>query len=287
MRYWVILIIGILVLSCSETDKERITRLVKEWEGKEILFPDNIVYTVYGMDTVDYTLPKSSYTIVSYIDSVGCTSCKLQLNRWEAYMHEMDSLLQGDVAFRFIFHPKDKKELTYLLKRDKFDFPVWIDNVDRFVSMNSLPQERIFHSFLLNKENKVVAIGDPVQNPKIKALYEKVMTGQIASNRDVPNTTIRLEQTELDLGIFNWQETQKAVFTIHNTGEHILVVNDIVTSCGCMTVEYTREPIRPGGKLELTIIYKADQPEYVNKSMKVYANVDSSPVTLRAKGKAE
>lgn len=253
MKYLFVFLAAFTILSCSETKKERMTRLIKEWEGKEIVFPDNIVYTIYGTDTVDYIPPKSEYTIVSYVDSVGCTSCKLQLNRWEAYMQEMNSLSKVDVSFRFIFHPKEKKELSYLLKRDNFKYPIWIDNVEQFVNMNSLPKEPTFHSFLLNSENKVLAIGDPVQNPKIKTLFEKVMRSDFVSSTNMVNTTIDLESAEFDLGIFNWEKTQEAIFILKNTGNNILVISDIVTSCGCIRVEYSREPVRPGGKLELII----------------------------------
>jgi len=109
--------------------------LVKEWEGKEIFFPTNIVFTEYGVDTLYYHVPESDYTIVSYIDSMGCTSCKLQFYRWQAIMHEIDSVSGKSVPFLFVFHPKDKRdfsELTYLMKRDKFNYPVWIDIEDTF-----------------------------------------------------------------------------------------------------------------------------------------------------------
>ena len=53
--------------------------MVTEWEGKKIIYPDDMVFTLWGQDTLDYSLPRVDYTIVSYVDSVGCMSCKLQL----------------------------------------------------------------------------------------------------------------------------------------------------------------------------------------------------------------
>jgi len=81
--------------SCKETDRERISHLVKEWDGKEIKFPDNPVFTRLAEDTVPYTILKTDYKVVVFVDSVGCISCKLQLPKWKEFMHEVDSLSDG------------------------------------------------------------------------------------------------------------------------------------------------------------------------------------------------
>ena len=68
-----------LLVSCSESREEAVYRLVKEWTGKEIKFPEHSVFTVQGKDTVDFTFQDADYKVLVYVDSVGCTSCKLQL----------------------------------------------------------------------------------------------------------------------------------------------------------------------------------------------------------------
>lgn len=35
-----------------------------------------------------------------------------------------------------------------------------------------------FHTFLLDKDNKVLAIGNPIHNPKVKELYLKIIQGE-------------------------------------------------------------------------------------------------------------
>lgn len=71
------LFILIFLFSCKETDKERITRLMLEWQGREVQFPSKMTFTKLGFDTVDYKIPESEYKILVYVDSLGCTSCKL------------------------------------------------------------------------------------------------------------------------------------------------------------------------------------------------------------------
>ena len=71
-----------------------------------------------------------------------------------------------------------------------------------------------------------------------------------------------------------------------NTGSKVLVIQDIVTSCGCTKVEYDKEPVRPGGTLEVKVVYEADEPGRFNKSVTVYCNAENSPLRLSIKGEA-
>ncbi len=279
------IIYSLFFFSCVESDKDRITRLVREMEGKEIVFPDDIIYTVYGTDTVDYEIANSKYTIVSYIDSVGCTSCKLQLYRWREFVSEMDSLSDNQVSFRFVFHPKDKKELIYLFKRDKFDIPVWIDNVDNFSRMNKLPENSVFHTFLLDNQCKVIGIGNPVDNPKIKELYHQIILNEKALTAGSSVITqLEIDKPVVDMGEFNWKESREVEVNLRNTGNEILVVNDIIASCGCITVDYSKKPVMPGRELGINITYKAEYPEYFSKTIKIFANTEDSPIELKVKG---
>ena len=82
MRKIVILMMCVWMLaSCQESREEAMLRLVQEWSGKEIKFPARSVFIVQGKDTVDFDFKDADYKVVTYIDSVGCTSCKLNLER--------------------------------------------------------------------------------------------------------------------------------------------------------------------------------------------------------------
>ena len=142
-----------MLASCQESPKEAMLRLVQEWSGKEIKFPARSVFTIQGKDTVDFEFKNADYKVVTYIDSVGCTSCKLQLHRWKQLVAEVDSLTEGRVPFLFYFHPKDMKELRYLTRRDGFTYPVCFDEQDEINRLNQFPSVMDFQTFLLDKDN--------------------------------------------------------------------------------------------------------------------------------------
>lgn len=286
MRYLYLILIVFLACSCKDPQKDKIARLVREWEGKEIVFPTHSIFTIQGKDTVDFSFLDAEYKVVTYIDSIGCASCKLQLPRWNAFIREVDSLKNSEVPFLFYFHPKDKKELKYITRRDNFDFPVCFDEMDELNHLNQFPSETTFQTFLLNKKNKVIAIGNPIHNPKVKELYLQILTGDKKS-ATVPLTEVSLEQTTITFGTFPWNEKQERKFELVNEGQSPLIIYDVIASCGCTKVSYNKEPIRSGDKLELSVVYEADKPEHFSKTIKVYCNVTNSPLRLTVVGDAK
>lgn len=224
---------------------------------------------------------------MTYIDSVGCTSCKLQLPRWKEFMEEVDSVVKTYVPFAFYFHPKDMKELRYITRRDGFTYPVCFDEKDRFNALNRFPEHMTFQTFLLDKANKVVALGNPVHNPKVKELYLKVLTGGESGKPETPVTSVTPDVTSIDFGAFPQAEKQERKFTLTNTGKNVLVIYDVITSCGCTRVDYSKAGIRPGGQTELTVRYEAEKAEYFNKTVTVCCNADNSPLRLKVTGHAE
>ena len=287
LKYALGLCVCLCLASCAESDKERLSRLVSEWERKEILFPAHSTFTIQGKDTVEFNFKDADYKIVTYVDSAGCTGCKLQLPRWKELIAEVDSLTDGRVPFLFYFHPKDIKELRYLTRKDGFTYPVCFDEKDDFNRLNRFPSEMMFQSFLLDKENNVVALGNPVLSPKVKELYLKLTTGNQESKKSEIITQVSVNQTVMDFGSFPKDEKQERSFVLTNTGKGLLVVHDVVTSCGCTKVEYSKQPVRPGETLELKVIYEAEDTGYFSKTVTVYCNVENSPLRLKVRGSAE
>lgn len=59
---WILgLCVCLFFASCEESEKERLSRLVNEWEGKEILFPAHSIFTIQGKDTVDFDFKDAEF----------------------------------------------------------------------------------------------------------------------------------------------------------------------------------------------------------------------------------
>ena len=273
------------IVSCIDKEEERIMGIISEWKGKSICFPSNSYFTRTISDTIHWPLNNVQYKILSYADSVGCMSCKLQLPSWKNFIEQLDSICQDKATVLLFLHPKKVKDIRPILINNNFDYPVCIDVNDSLNKLNHFPSEMEFQTFLLDKDNKVLAIGNPVLNPGVKELYLKIIQGKPLQDEDKKKQV--QTTTTLSLGKFPWQEEQQATFTLKNTGDELLVIHDVVTSCGCLEVDYSKEPVRPGKEAILHLTYKADYAGYVNKSVQVYCNAAGSPIKFRVKGEAE
>ena len=276
-----------LLAACQDSDKQRLTRLVEEWDGKEVVFPRQAVFTVQGRDTVSFRWQDAPYRIVTYVDSVGCASCKLQLPKWKQLMAETDSLFgKGKLSYVFFFHLKDVRELTYLTRRDGFTYPVCFDREDAFNRLNRFPSEMALQTFLLDKDNRVVAIGNPVHNPQMKELYLNVIGGKRSASTGTKQTTASLSEREVQFGSFPMGKKKERKVVLKNTGDAPLVIHGVDTSCGCTRVEYSQRPVRPGEETTLLIVYEADESGHFHKTVDVYCNTADAPLRMHVSGEA-
>lgn len=74
-------------------------------------------------------------------------------------------------------------------------------------------------------------------------------------------------------------------FTITNTSEKAAVIYNVISSCGCTDVKWTREPIRPGEKGKISVTYSNDEGAYpFDKNLTVYISDIKKPVILKIRG---
>lgn len=159
-----------MCISCKDNEKGKIARLVTEWQGKEVLLPESSIFTIQGKDTVQVAT-NAEHKILVYVDSTGCTSCRLQLHKWKELISEVDSLSGNTVQFLFYLTPKSVKEARYITRRDDFTHPLCIDLNNEIGRMNHFPTEDMFHTFLLDADNRVKVIGNPIHNKAVRSLY--------------------------------------------------------------------------------------------------------------------
>lgn len=163
--------ITVFFWGCMGTDRMRTSDIVNKWIGRTIKFPRYLEFVQQKADTS--LLSSKNYQIISYIDSTGCTGCRLQLHKWKYFINELDSV--GNTSVSLFLCSQNRMELNHLLKRYSFNHPVCIDEKDSLNILNHFPTDENFQTFLLDKDNKVLAIGNPIHNPKVKELYLKII----------------------------------------------------------------------------------------------------------------
>ena len=274
-----ILFLLFLLAACRENKKDQFARLVQEWQGKEIVFPQDMAFTRFVTEQVEYRIPDAEYKVLIYVDSTGCTSCKLQLPKWKELIAHVDSATNGSIPFIFVFQSKDDRELRYILKRDNFDRPVCIDRGDGFDKLNKFPQEITFQTFLLDKDNKVKVIGNPVHNLAVRDLYLKQITG-MQYQEALPKTTLETDKAEYDLGTVKEGTTKKQTVTVRNTGTNVFKLKGFTTSCDCTEATCDWKELQPGESGTVTVSYEAEQPGDFYRTVEIYGNIPNNSLMV-------
>lgn len=172
-RIFIILLGCFAVVSCKTA---RIKKELKEFVGQQIVLPDSMRSTVNGRDTTLTGFTDAEVKLVVFYDSVVCSSCRI--NR----MYEWQEVIATSIGLKhkfnavFIFSPREgaESQLITSLKAAQLDYPVFIDSEALFLKRNpGIPSGEIFHTFLLDRQNRVVLVGNPVGNEQLWELYKK------------------------------------------------------------------------------------------------------------------
>ncbi len=74
-------------------------------------------------------------------------------------------------------------------------------------------------------------------------------------------------------------------FTIKNVGSKPAVIYNVISTCGCTDVNWTKEPIRPGQSGTISVTYSNDEGAYpFDKTLTTYISDIKKPVLLKIRG---
>ena len=103
---------------------------------------------------------------------------------------------------------------------------------------------------------------------------------------DGPEGGISWDKTVHDFGDISVTDGPlSCTFTLTNNGKEPIAIFEVVSSCGCTDVKWTREPIQPGKSGTISATYKnEDGAMPFDKTLTVYVSGVKRPVVLRLRG---
>lgn len=161
----------IFCISCTSSIESEISMMINQ----KFQYDKNYIekYKSRFQSSID---PIGDYTLVSYYDSIECMACHAnKLNSWNDWISSFNAF--GIKVF-IIFSPKHKEidNLKLLIQRQRLPFDVYIDTIGIIRKANPwIPDNPICHTFLMDKDNNIILVGDPRKHPKIKDLILKIV----------------------------------------------------------------------------------------------------------------
>ena len=184
-RIFILVLVGsvaICISSCQKNKRrEDAVSIVKEWTGKEIKFPEYVPCYILGKDTLPEICDDcfhKEYKILLYVDSAGCSVCRLDLFEWQEVIEEANHFFPNKVGFLLFFQPNNVGEMADWISYNMFDYPVFMDTIGLINRLNRFPQVMQHQCFLLDKDNKVLAIGNPALSIQVWELYKKIISNE-------------------------------------------------------------------------------------------------------------
>lgn len=88
------------------------------------------------------------------------------------------------------------------------------------------------------------------------------------------STSLKFDKLKHDFGNVKPESDNTTVFTVTNTGNKPLIIENVAASCGCTTPKKPEKPIAPGKSdvIEVTFSPKPGQENEITKTVTVTAN---------------
>lgn len=99
---------------------------------------------------------------------------------------------------------------------------------------------------------------------------------------DLPE--IKFEEEEFDFGKITQGEKVSHAFQFKNVGKSNLIISGASGSCGCTVPEYPKEPIAPGGKGRINVVFSSEGKSGAQeKTVTVVTNCEPATRIIRIK----
>ncbi len=134
-----------------------------------------LVYNEDNYNQFSYT----DYKIVVYTDSADCVDCMFKLDSWKEVISDFETNFQNSVSFYFYFHSTAREHIENLLIKENFKHPIFIDVGNKFYNRNKIPSSGLLRCFLLDKNNRIVSVGNPTLSSGAWRLYREIVKDSI------------------------------------------------------------------------------------------------------------
>lgn len=173
MMYKLLYILSSVLFVFCACNNNRVENEIRNLFGRQITFPTGYVSLSYHDSlSVDSLLTKD-IKMVSYIDDLPCTSCGVRMLRsWAEEVKEIDP----EMAYVIVVQTQEKDVLFENIDSMRLSCPLMYYDTSVFGEVNKLDVLARNKTFLLNKENKIVLVGEPFNNEKLSQLYRKAVT---------------------------------------------------------------------------------------------------------------
>lgn len=160
------------LISCNNKSHET-EKAVSHFMGQSIILPKTSK-TLYRDSLYKKQLlrkePKLKITTLLWGD---CHSCIKDLKEWEDFYQYSNTKENIEIMF-YLFTSDLDFFRENLYTENIYNFPLIIDQKNNYMVKNDIPfNKKLFQTFLLDSNNRVILVGNPIYSDKLMKLYKE------------------------------------------------------------------------------------------------------------------
>lgn len=140
-----------------------------------LVIPQN-TYVINEYDGLEHDLLK----VIYYINENECNTCQLSY-LFTTVKSNRQFLEENEIGLNCVIESKDVMNIENYVKYnvDFWNGHIYIDTCKVFLNKNpQIPDNELYHTFVINNEGKVLMVGNPFANEKMEALFKKVIANE-------------------------------------------------------------------------------------------------------------
>lgn len=114
----------------------------------------------------------------------------------------------------------------------------------------------------------------------ITILLSVIFLGEVANAQK-----ISFSSNTVNKGTTLWKTPVTATFAFTNKDKTPLVIKSVDAGCGCLSVDWTKEPVAKGASGEISVTYDGKQLGTYDRYIDVYTNASDKPSRIRMNGR--
>lgn len=155
-------------------------------QSAKVTIDEDSMLCVNG-DSIFIEQQTPQFRLVVYVDSSECSPCSInKLKYWKTYLSKYNKNY-----IQMLILLEAKKGEVYRIENDITSSKlnnitnniIFIDSNFVFRHKNPhVPHNSIFHTFLLNKYDSVILVGNPLKNEHIEKMFRKIVNNQLVDS---------------------------------------------------------------------------------------------------------
>jgi len=171
------LLSSLLLISCSQGKRIK-KQLIKMSETPIRIETEGMVACNNADSVNNLEEVNSIFKMIVWADSTECSQCYVRhLDMWNSFI-KLERENPDGIRYYFILeaNPEKLEKTASMIQSMQLKHTIYVDTAQYFRKKNPhIPKDVLFHTFMLNNDNKVVLAGDPTKSKSIQNLFNQIL----------------------------------------------------------------------------------------------------------------